>query len=144
MAPLPQHPTPTYPHGMSIFTKIASGEIAGHVVYEDEHTFAFLDINPRAEGHTLVVPRVEVDQLFELEPDDYTALWSAARTVAAALKEATKCERVYSVVIGDEVPHAHIHLIPSTGVDTLPFPPVNTRAATMLDVTADRIREALA
>jgi histidine triad (HIT) family protein len=128
----------------SIFTKIAAGEVPGHVVYEDEHTFAFLDINPRQEGHTLVVPRREVDQLFDLEPDDHAALWSAAHRVAQGLKAATGCERVCVLVVGYEIPHAHIHLIPTTSAADLPFPPIDHEAAQRLEETAQRVRGALA
>jgi histidine triad (HIT) family protein len=128
----------------SIFTKIAQGEVPGFVVYEDEHAFALLDINPRQEGHTLVVPRREVDQLFDLEPEDHAALWAAARSVAAGLREATGCERVCVMVVGYEVPHAHIHLIPTNDAGDLPFPPVDQRATAGLSDTAQRVRQALA
>jgi histidine triad (HIT) family protein len=128
----------------SVFTKIAQGEIPGHVVYEDERCFAFLDINPRKEGHTLVAPRVEVDQLFDLDEADHAALWAAARRVAAALREATGCVRVSVMVVGFDVPHAHIHLIPTWDASDVPFPPVDRRAADTLAETADRVRRALA
>jgi histidine triad (HIT) family protein len=129
---------------MSIFTRIAAGEIPGHIVYEDAHAFAILDISPRHEGHTLVVPRIEVDQLFDLEPDEHAALWAAARTVAGGLRAATGCERVCVLVVGYEVPHAHIHLIPTNSPADIPFPPIDEEAAARLDETARRVREALA
>lgn len=127
----------------SVFTKIASGDIPGHIVYEDDLAFAILDINPRASGHTLVIPRVEVDQLYDLPDDAYRHLWSVARTVATAVRTVTGCERIYTFVIGDEVPHAHIHLIPSNLAGPIPFPPVDHAAVEALPKTADLIQEVL-
>ena len=127
----------------SIFTKIIEGEIPSHRIHEDQHTYAFLDINPRQEGHTLVVPKQEVDYLFDLPPDDYRHLWETVNTVAAALKEATGCARVVIIVLGYEVPHAHVHLIPSNSLGDVPFPPVDKGAQARLADTADRIRAAL-
>lgn len=128
----------------SIFTRIIAGEIPSHRVYEDELTFAFLDINPRAEGHTLVVPRRQVDYLFDLPEEDYTALWAACATVATALKAATGCRRVVVLVIGYEIAHAHVHLIPTNDLGDVPIPPVDAAAATRLAETAGRIRAAVA
>ncbi len=127
----------------TIFTKIIEGEIPSHRVYEDDSTYAFLDINPRQPGHTLVVPKVEVDYLFDLSPDHYGALWSAANTVAAALKQVTGCARVVVIVLGYEVPHAHIHLIPSNDLGDIPFPPLDASAQERLAETAAEIRTAL-
>jgi len=127
----------------TIFTKIIEGEIPSHRVYEDDSTYAFLDINPRQPGHTLVVPKVEVDYLFDLSPDQYGALWSAANTVAAALKQVTGCARVVVIVLGYEVPHAHIHLIPSNDLGDIPFPPLDASAQERLAETAAEIRTAL-
>jgi histidine triad (HIT) family protein len=127
----------------SIFTKIIEGEIPSHRVHEDELTYAFLDINPRQEGHTLVVPKREVDYLFDLPDDEYSALWNSARSVAAGLKEATGCARVVVIVLGYEVPHAHIHLIPSNSLGDVPFPPVDASARERLAETAERVRAAL-
>ncbi|MDJ0520977.1 MAG: HIT family protein [Planctomycetota bacterium] len=100
----------------SIFTRIVHGEIPSHRVWEDDNHYAFLDINPVTRGHTLVVPKHEVDYIFDMEPEAYAELWKAARTVAAALKTATGCNRVITIVEGYEVPHAHIHLIPTNQV----------------------------
>jgi len=129
---------------MSIFTRIAAGEVPGHIVFEDDRVFAILDINPRAEGHTLVIPRLEVDQLFDLPDDEYAHLWSVARIIGTTLRDAMGCERIYAFVIGDEVPHAHIHLIPSNLDGPIPFPSVDPTAADRLGETAQAIREALA
>lgn len=127
----------------SLFSKIIDGEIPSHRVHEDDATYAFLDINPRQEGHTLVVPKREVDYLFDLPPEDYAALWRSVGTVAAGLKEATGCARVVVIVLGYEVPHAHVHLIPSTSLSDVPFPPVDTTAQGRLAETAERIRAIL-
>lgn len=96
----------------SIFSRIAAGEIPSYKVAEDDRHYAFLDINPVAEGHVLVIPRKEVDYIFDLEDDDYAALQTFAARVARALKKAVPCRKVGMAVLGLEVPHAHIHLIP--------------------------------
>ena len=96
----------------SIFSKIAAGEIPSYKVAEDERFYAFLDINPLAEGHTLVIPRKEVDYLFDLDADTYAGLWDFAARVARAIRVAIPCKRVGVAVLGMEVPHAHIHLVP--------------------------------
>jgi histidine triad (HIT) family protein len=95
----------------SIFTKIISGEIPSYKIYEDEKTYAFLDINPETKGHTLVVPKVEVDKIYELSDEDYQALWAAVKKVAAHMEEVTG-RRVVMKVVGTDVPHAHVHLMP--------------------------------
>lgn len=96
----------------SIFSRIIAGEIPCHKVAENAHCIAFLDISPLKEGHTLVVPKKEVDDLFDLADVDYNELLSFTKKVATALKKATACKRVSVAVLGFEVPHAHIHLIP--------------------------------
>lgn len=128
----------------SIFSRIIAGEIPSHRIYEDDATYAFLDINPRQEGHTLVVPKAEVDYLFDLSPDDYGAVWSAVRTVSAALKEATGCDRVVVIVLGYEVPHAHVHLIPTNDLADVPLPPVDAAAQQRLEETAAAVRAVVA
>ena len=98
---------------MTLFTKIAKGEIPSWKVAEDDEFYAFLDINPLAEGHTLVIPRnVEDDYIFHLDEDTYARLWAFARKVAIAIKAAVPCKRVGVAVLGMEVPHTHIHLVP--------------------------------
>lgn len=97
---------------MTIFSRIAAGEIPSYKVAEDEKHFAFLDINPMAPGHTLVIPRREVDYLFDLTPQEYAELMEFARKVALKIKKAVACQRVGVAVLGMEVPHAHIHLVP--------------------------------
>ena len=96
----------------SIFTKIVNGEIPAYKVAEDENYLAFLDIFPVAKGHTLVIPKKEVDYLFDLDDKLYTGLQLFAKKVAAGLKKAIPCEKVGVLVLGLEVPHAHIHLVP--------------------------------
>lgn len=95
-----------------IFARIIAGEIPSYRVAEDEHNYAFLDINPLAEGHVLVVPKHEVDYIFDLSDEEYTRLQLFAKKVALAVKKAFPCRKVAQVVLGLEVPHAHIHLIP--------------------------------
>jgi histidine triad (HIT) family protein len=127
----------------SIFTKIIEGEIPSHRVYEDERTFAFLDINPRSTGHTLVVPKTEVDELFDLPTGDFEALWAAVRVVGEAIKRAMGCERVFVMVIGVDVPHAHVHLIPSTArLADIPMPAVVGQTPEQLAATAAAIADA--
>ncbi len=96
----------------SIFSKIVAGEIPCYKVAEDEKPLAFLDINPMASGHTLVIPKQEIDYLFDMTESDYIDLELFARKVAVAIKEAIPCTRVAEAVLGLEVPHAHIHLVP--------------------------------
>ena len=97
---------------MSIFSKIAAGEIPSYKCAENEQFYAFLDINPLVKGHTLVIPRREVDYFFDLEDDELASMQLFAKRVAKAIKQAFPCRKVAQVVLGLEVPHAHIHLIP--------------------------------
>ncbi|MDO6736798.1 HIT family protein [Wenyingzhuangia sp. 2_MG-2023] len=97
---------------MSIFTKIINGEIPCYKVAENKEFIAFLDINPNAAGHTLVVPKKEVDKLFDLDDDLYIKLFEYSKKIAIAIEKAIACERVGLSVIGLEVPHVHVHLIP--------------------------------
>jgi histidine triad (HIT) family protein len=98
---------------MTIFTRIAKGEIPSYKVAEDDRFYAFLDISPLAPGHTLVIPKdVEDDYIFHLDEQTYAGLWSFARKVAVSLKAAVPCKRVGVAVLGMEVPHTHIHLVP--------------------------------
>jgi len=96
----------------SIFTKIVQGQIPAYKIAEDEDFLAFLDISPVAKGHTLVIPKKEVDYLFDLDDQTYVGLQKFAKKVAVALKKAVPCEKVGVMVLGLEVPHAHIHLVP--------------------------------
>jgi Diadenosine tetraphosphate (Ap4A) hydrolase and other HIT family hydrolases len=96
----------------SIFSRIIAGEIPCYKIAEDEHNFAFLDINPLQEGHTLCIPKHEVDYLFDLSDEEYVSLTLFAKRVAKAIGAAIPCQRVGVAVLGMEVPHAHIHLVP--------------------------------
>ncbi len=96
----------------TIFTKIIRGEIPSHTLYEDEKTIAFLDIHPVQPGHTLVVPKVQVDHLWDLDSKDYQAVMETAKKVAIRLRDVIGTERVGVQVVGNDVPHAHVHLIP--------------------------------
>ena len=96
----------------TIFTKIVEGQIPSYKIYEDEKFYAFLDINPMAKGHTLVIPKQEVDYLFDIDDTMLSEMIVIAKKIAKAMEQAVACTRVGMMVIGLEVPHAHIHLIP--------------------------------
>ena len=105
----------------SIFTRIINGEIPSYKIDEDEHCYAFLDINPNAVGHTLCVPKQEVDKLFDLDQEIYMHLMQFSKRIAAALEQAVPCKRVGMAVVGLEVPHAHVHLIPIHQMSDISF-----------------------
>ncbi|MBQ8070328.1 MAG: HIT family protein [Bacteroidales bacterium] len=106
----------------TIFTKIAKGEIPSYKVAENENFYAFLDINPLAKGHTLVIPKnTEDDYIFNLDDKTYEGLWAFAKQVASAIKSAIPCKRVGVAVLGLEVPHTHIHLVPLQSEGDLDF-----------------------
>ena len=105
----------------SVFSKIVAGDIPSHKVAETDEFLAFLDVHPLAKGHVLVIPKAEVDYLFDLEDELYIGLQAFAKKVAAGLKKAIPCNRIGVAVIGLEVPHAHIHLVPISGMDDLNF-----------------------
>ena len=106
----------------TIFTMIAKGEIPSYKVAENDKFYAFLDINPLAKGHTLVIPKnVEDDYIFNLDPETYEGLWAFARKVAVALKAAVPCKRIGVAVLGMEVPHTHIHLVPLQSESDMDF-----------------------
>ncbi len=118
----------------TIFAKIVRGEIPCHKVWEDERHLAFLDIRPVKAGHTLVIPKRGVDYLFDMEAEEYGALMQAVRTVAKLLKERTGCQRVVEVVLGYEVPHTHVHLIPTNSMADLP--PIGGTPADMAELAS--------
>lgn len=105
----------------SVFTKIVKGEIPSYKVAEDENYYAFLDISPMVIGHTLVIPKKETDYIFNLEEKEYEGLWTFARKVAKAVEKAIVCKRVGIAVLGMQVPHAHIHLVPLNSESDLDF-----------------------
>lgn len=105
----------------SIFSKIINGEIASYKIAEDAKHLAFLDAMPLVKGHTLVVPKKEVDLIFDLDTEDYKDLWAFAQSVAKQIQKAVPCKRVGIAVVGLEVPHAHIHLVPLNEISDLNF-----------------------
>jgi histidine triad (HIT) family protein len=105
----------------TIFTRIIRGEIPCYKIAEDQNFLAFLDINPLAKGHTLVIPKIEIDYIFDLDDNLYTGLQLYARKIAKAIDKSVSCKKVGVAVIGLEVPHAHIHLIPLNNIGDLNF-----------------------
>lgn len=105
----------------SIFTKIVNGEIPSYKVAESEYCYAFLDINPLTKGHTLVIPKKEVDYIFDVEDELYVELMKFAKRVGLAIEKVVPCERIGMTVIGLEVPHAHVHLIPIKAISDMNF-----------------------
>lgn len=125
----------------SIFTKIINREIPGYIVAEDENFIAFLDINPLVVGHTLVVPKKEVDYIFDLDDATLSGLNLFAKKVAHAIKSAIPCKRVGVAVIGLEVPHTHIHLVPMNSMNDLNFTQSKlTPSKEVLAETAEKIK----
>jgi histidine triad (HIT) family protein len=129
----------------SIFTKIINREIPGYIVHEDERYIAFLDINPLVVGHTLVVPKKEVDFIFDLDDDLLAGLNVFAKKVAIAVRRSVPCKRIGVAVIGLEVPHTHIHLVPMNVTDDLNFTrPKLSPSKEELASVAEKIRKAIA
>ena len=128
----------------SIFSKIVSGDIPAYKIAEDEHHLAFLDIFPLAKGHVLVVPKKEIDYLFDITSDEYLELWKFAQKVAKGMDKVITCERIGVAVIGLEVSHAHIHLVPLNNVSDINFerPKLKFPEAEMKSV-ADLIKSAI-
>ena len=128
----------------SIFSKIVSGDIAAYKVAEDDNHLAFLDIFPLAKGHVLVIPKKETDYIFDLASEDYLDLWKFAQKVAKGMDKVIACERIGVAVIGLEVPHAHIHLVPLNNVSDINFerPKLKFSEAEMKSVS-DLIKSAI-
>lgn len=105
----------------SIFTKIINGDIPCYKIAEDENFFAFLDVNPNAKGHTLCIPKQEINKIFDIEDDLYLGLMKFSKKIAIALEKTVPCKRIGMAVIGLEVPHAHVHLIPLNEMDEIRF-----------------------
>ncbi|KMQ71061.1 HIT family protein [Chryseobacterium koreense] len=124
----------------SIFTKIISGEIPSYKVAEDENFLAFLDVKPIAKGHTLVIPKKEVDLIFDLENEYFKDLWGFAQNVAKKLAKAYPEQRIASAVVGLEVPHAHIHLIPINKMEDMNFKNVRLK---LTDSEYQEIRDSI-
>ena len=127
----------------SIFTKIINGEIPCHKVAETEAFLAFLDINPNAQGHTLCIPKKEVDKLFDLDEETYLGLMKFSSEVAKAIAKVLPCKRVGMSVIGLEVPHVHVHLIPLNDMDDIRFTKKVAMTSDELKATAHLIANAM-
>lgn len=125
---------------MSIFTKIINGEIPCYKVAENDDFIAFLDINPNAKGHTLCVPKKEIDKIFEMEKNHYSQLMDFSYDVAKAIEKAIQCKRVGMAVVGLEVPHVHVHLIPLQDMDDMRF----QRKATLTKEEFEEIAQSIA
>ena len=106
---------------MSIFTKIVNGEIPSYKIAEDDNYLAFLDVNPNAKGHTLCIPKQEIDKIFDMDDELYLGLMKFSKKVAIALEKTVPCKRIGMAVVGLEVPHAHVHLIPLNHMDEMRF-----------------------
>ncbi|KOP37618.1 HIT family protein [Flavobacterium sp. WLB] len=105
----------------SIFTKIVNGEIPAYKIAEDDNFLAFLDVNPNAKGHTLCIPKQEIDKIFDMDDEQYLGLMKFSKKVATALEKTVPCKRIGIAVVGLEVPHAHVHLIPLNHMDEMRF-----------------------
>lgn len=128
----------------SIFSKIIAGEIPAYKIAENENFLAFLDVMPLVEGHVLVVPKTEVDYIFNMSPSEFKDLWAFAQTIAPAIEKAIPCKRIGIAVIGLEVPHAHIHLVPLNKVGDINFSQSKISVTQdQLKATAEKIRAAL-
>jgi histidine triad (HIT) family protein len=128
----------------SIFSEIISGNVPAYKVLENESFLAFLDIFPLAKGHVLVVPKKETDYLFDISLDEYLELWKFAQQVAKAMDKVIDCKRIGVAVIGLEVPHAHIHLVPLNNVSDINFErPKLSLSEEEMDEVAQKIRKAL-
>ncbi len=128
----------------SIFSKIISGEIPSFIVAENENFLAFLDVFPIAKGHVLVIPKREIDYLFDITSDEYLEFWKFAQQVAKAMDKAITCKRIGVAVIGLEVPHAHIHLVPLNNISDINFErPKLIFSEKEMDLVAKKIIKAL-
>ncbi len=128
----------------SIFTKIINGEIPSYKIAEDDNYFAFLDINPLKKGHTLVIPKKEVDYLFDLDDDTLAGMMKFSKKIAKAIDKSIDCKRVGVVVLGMEVPHAHIHLIPLDKESDASFNQPKLKLSEQeFEETAEKIKNAL-
>ena len=127
----------------SIFSKIIAGKIPSYKIYEDDKHYAFLDINPNAVGHTLCVPKKDADKIFDLSQKDYNDLMEFSRKVALAIKKSIPCKRVGMSVIGLEVPHVHIHLIPLESMEEATFQKKVKMTPETFQATAIKIQDCL-
>ena len=127
----------------SIFTKIINGEIPCYKIAEDANFLAFLDVNPNAKGHTLCVPKKEINKIFDIEDDLYLGLMQFSKKIAIALEKTVPCKRIGMAVVGLEVPHAHVHLIPLNEMDEMRFQNKVTMSKEEFETLAKQIQENL-
>ena len=127
----------------TIFTKIVNGEIPCYKIAEDENYMAFLDVNPNAKGHTLCIPKLEIDKIFNMDDALYTGLMQFSKKIAIALEKSVPCKRIGMSVIGLEVPHAHVHLIPLNAMDEMRFQNKVTMTKEEFEAIAKKIQENL-
>ena len=128
----------------SIFSKIVRNELPSFNVYENESHIAFLDINPLKIGHTLVIPKKEIDYIFDINSKEYDELWNFAKLVAKGMRKVIECERISIVVMGLDVPHAHIHLIPFNNINDIDFSKPKLKISNEeMQKTADLIKNAI-
>ena len=128
----------------SIFSKIVRNELPSFNVYENENHIAFLDINPLKIGHTLVIPKKEIDYIFDINSKEYDELWNFAKIVAKGMRKVIECERISIVVMGLDVPHAHIHLIPFNNINDIDFSKPKLKISNEeMQKTADLIKTAI-
>ncbi|OKL38633.1 HIT family protein [Pontibacter flavimaris] len=126
----------------SLFTKIVNGEIPAYKVAEDDRYLAFLDVFPTAKGHTLVIPKQQIDYIFDLDDELYLGLMAFAKKVAAAVEKVVPCERIGVAVVGLEVPHAHVHLIPLNSMQDMNFANKKQFSKEEFEETAQKIKQA--
>jgi histidine triad (HIT) family protein len=127
----------------SVFTKIVNGEIPCYKITEDDNFLAFLDVNPNAKGHTLCIPKQEINKIFDIDDDLYLGLMAFSKKVAVALEKTVPCKRIGMAVIGLEVPHAHVHLIPLNEMDEIRFQNKVTLTKEEFENLAKQIQENL-
>ena len=127
-----------------IFSRIIAREIPSYKIYEDEKHYAFLDINPLAIGHTLVIPKLETDYLFDLSETEYLNLWGCVKKIEKGLKKVVNCKRIGIAVVGLEIPHAHVHLVPLNNVSDINFEkPKLLLPKNEMELISQKIRQAI-
>ncbi|WHT37793.1 MULTISPECIES: HIT family protein [Myroides] len=127
----------------SIFTKIINGELPAYKIAENDQFLAFLDINPNAKGHTLCIPKQEINKIFDMEEEHYVELMKFSRKIAKALEQAVPCQRIGMSVVGLEVPHVHVHLIPLQTMDDIRFSKKETLSPAAFEEVVKKVQQYL-